>query len=140
MINPLSLSFIVLHSVMPPKRCGKSAVPKVPRIRRVRITYPVPVDSVLMTGPISKAIRQHGGNRPDGCLSDRGDHGFPLSRMEKNLQLAQSGDTSPPIDVCIIRNRGRSYYQVIDGRHRFACAVIVGRSHVMVRTTKTVNM
>lgn len=89
----------------------------------------IDLHSILLTKPIvDAAMTMNPSFQPVGfkALPKSLFQGFPLSRINtiRNSNLY----TLPPIHVR--RFRGTKYYEIIDGRHRFAKALAEGREYI----------
>jgi hypothetical protein len=91
----------------------------------------IPIPQILMTSPISKAIQAQGAPKPVGFSADPRPAGFQLSRMTSLLQTMRDGTPLPPISVVkITTSTGDVFYSVEDGRHRFACSIVLGYAFI----------
>ena len=92
------------------------------------MTLLLPLHQILLHQSVLNAVRIY---RPDfipvGFKRDRTAFMAPLNRMESVL----AAELLPPITVKYSgMNNGVPYYEIIDGRHRFARALITGRADI----------
>ena len=101
----------------------------------------IPINQILMTKPIHKAIVQNGGSISGmGFKSDPNPAIAPLNRLHDETGCYQyssmvnamsSGVKFPPMELQHYRTiDGIAYYSIIQGRHRFSSSVIIGYNHV----------
>ena len=96
--------------------------------RRWDVQY-VPIEDVLMTKPLSAAIKENGGSiKGKGFRKDPKFPGFGMSRMGNMMEQFRSNASLPPIQV----KRVGDFYSIQDGRHRFACSVVFGYEKVPI--------
>lgn len=81
----------------------------------------------------SKVIEKTGGSF---LSSPSVNEAFPLARIDSVLYAIKNGTSLPPIDVHEISFNGKSYYDIIDGRHRFTVSVFVGYNWIPIRVCK----
>jgi hypothetical protein len=77
---------------------------------------------ILLTKPIANASKSINSLISfKGMKADPSDQGFPLGRLAENVALGT--DSIPAIKVKPVNFSGKTYYSVIDGRHRAAIAI-----------------
>ena len=80
----------------------------------------IPMENVLISDPIIRAVEKLGGMVPNNMLIDfqAPSFGF-LNRLKcfSNFRV----DFYPPVKLSKIENS--NYYEIIDGRHRVACSI-----------------
>jgi hypothetical protein len=80
---------------------------------------------ILLTKPIIDAIKSINPSVSlKGMKIDSASHGFSLSRLAENQALGT--DAIPAITVKEVNQKGKTYYSIIDGRHRSAIAIANG--------------
>jgi hypothetical protein len=99
----------------------------------------IPLGQVLMTKPISTAVKASGGSISGmGFKTDPNAAPAPLNRMVNDFHQTpsmiasmQSGTKLPPMEVTLANTVGGTpYYSVDQGRHRFASSIVAGYTHV----------
>lgn len=89
----------------------------------------LPLTSILLTKPIVDAAKQLNPNfKPVGFQGQPGEQGFPLPRIQQNMELLRNGTAAPPISVKQYGQTGK--YVIVDGRHRFAIALSRGEQTI----------
>ncbi len=97
----------------------------------------VNISQILVSKPIIHAVK---GIQPDFNANQ---YGLKLDRTAAPLPLARIGDykasgvkdvtDQEPISVSFVTEQdGKQYYRIIDGRHRYAQVLAVGRSTINV--------
>lgn len=88
----------------------------------------IPINRIIFTEELIKAIKSRGGKVPKILMSK--ERTLPLSRMEMIMDLILEGTSLPPI---IVKRIGSTdYYELIDGRHRLATAVLLNKDEISV--------
>ena len=107
---------------------------KTKQIKKIHLTYNVPLNKVLLTRSIVKAIKDYGGIVPSNSFWDPDHRDLPLNRMNQNLSI--EGDKLPIIvhPLYNVQNK-QTFYQIIQGRHRYACAVIQNNTFIKIKNT-----
>ena len=86
----------------------------------------IPINRIIFTQALINAIKSRGGKVPKVLMSK--EFTTPLNRMDIVLNLINEGVTLPPV---VVRKIGSTeYYELIDGRHRVAVAVLLGKTEI----------
>lgn len=90
----------------------------------------IPVDHIIFTKALIEAIKSRGGKIPKVLVSK--EYTTPLNRMDAMINLIDEGVELPPI---VVKRVGSTdYYELIDGRHRVAVAILLNQTEVPVIT------
>jgi len=104
----------------------------------------VPLGNVLITPQIATAIKKTFGVKTLRDISvlkhiafksDPTITGFvaPLNRLTEMLEIMSERKIPlPPIEVSIIKSTTGEYFQIINGRHRFAASIILGYNSIPI--------
>ena len=88
----------------------------------------IPVHKVLISKPVVTAVRSQTVYTFKGSfLKDPSPVPFPLSRMS-DVGSVFDKTYLPPVTLTPYGTTG--YYQIVDGRHRFALSLVNGMTHV----------
>lgn len=89
----------------------------------------IPILNILMDPHIEEAVNKANVKLPEGFIRDPDPTGFKLNKMQFVLSAMKNGIPLPPISVKIYDTiNDKTYYSIIDGRHRFASSIILGYS------------
>ena len=92
----------------------------------------IPINRIIFTKALIDAIKSRGGKVPKVLMSK--EFTTPLNRMDTVLNLISEGVVLPPI---VVRKIGATeYYELIDGRHRVAASVLLGKAEVPATIVK----
>ncbi len=101
----------------------------------------VPLTHVLLQKKIIEAIKNKGGGEILKTYSFRRDPTSeptaPLNRLDSMLEAFDTGVKLPPIDVNVRDVKGTPYYSVVNGRHRFAAAILDTHLFIPVKIVST---
>ena len=100
-----------------------------------------PLNNILLQKKIIDAIKKYGGGK---LLKNRGfkvdpteDPIAPLNRLNEMLKLFEHGTKLPPVEVNIRYINNVPFYSIVNGRHRFAAAVLNGHTHLPIQIVGT---
>ena len=86
----------------------------------------IDVKKVLITDPVVAAAKEVNKDfSPKGFKKQPGEQGFPLKRISQNLK-----ETGTPPAIVVKPYGSTGYYEIQDGRHRFAIAIAKGESEI----------
>ena len=87
------------------------------------------IDHIIFTKELINAIKSRGGKIPKVLVSK--EFTTPLNRIEAVMNLIDEGVFLPPI---IVKRLGTTdYYELIDGRHRVAIAILLNQNEILAR-------
>lgn len=86
----------------------------------------IDVKKILITDPIVAAAKTVNSSfSPKGFKKQPGEQGFPLPRIATNLK-----ETGTPPAIIVKPYGSTGYYEIQDGRHRFAIAIAKGETEI----------